>query len=120
MKGDFSNLLTMEFVPFSEAKAKLSEKVRSVLSGSKRLVITTNGRPTGVLLSYKDYLSLLRELPESRQQTKERIFDLKEWRKGQRERLAVRDSIANLFDPSSLSRKGQKTYKQETVSALSK
>ncbi len=105
----------MEFSPFSEAKAKLSDKVRSVVLGSKRLTITTNGRPTVVLLSYEDYLSLVRQLSTNRPPAGERVIDLHDWKKGLKRQLAVRDSIVSLFDTSALSRKGQKAYKRKVV-----
>ena len=66
MNKDFSNLLSIEFLPLSEVKAKLSEVVNTSLTKSKRIAITTNGRPTAVLLSYSDFLSLLSIIPKKR------------------------------------------------------
>lgn len=114
MKSDFNNLLAMEFIPLSEAKAKLSEQVRKTLE-KKRVAITTNGKPTAVLISYQEYLDLLRKLPGSQEDDPIRIIDIEEWKKERPQRLKVRDSIQELFGASKLSRKGQKTYKKETV-----
>lgn len=60
MVKTFNDLLSMEFAPLSEVKAKLSEQMRLIASEGKRIVITCNGKPSAVLLSYEDYLSLIR------------------------------------------------------------
>jgi prevent-host-death family protein len=115
MADDFSNLLSIEFVSLSEAKAKLSEQVRRVLAESKRVAITTNGKPTAVLLSYKDYLNLLQQLSKSPSAANEDIIDLKQWKRGKNKRRKVVQSITKLFNPLALSRKGQKAYKRDMV-----
>ena len=119
MKKDFSNLLSIEFLPLSEVKAKLSEVINTSLSKSKRIAITTNGRPSAVLLSYSDFLSLLNLIPQNRSsQTDRQPINFSEWEKREKERAVVRDSILNLFDLKKLSRIGQKTYKRNTVSGF--
>ncbi len=115
MKNDYTNLLSFDFVPLSEAKAKLSEQLRKTTDQSKRIAITLNGKPTAVLLSYPDYLELIQMVPAPKQETPQRVIDFEEWKKGQKRRLQVRDSILKLFDVEKLSRKGQKAYKQDTV-----
>jgi prevent-host-death family protein len=118
MSSDFTNLLSMEFLPLSEAKAKLSEQVRKILAEGKRIAITTNGRPTAVMVSYQDYLNLLKKVSSPSQEGLVHVIDYQKWKRGERERERVRDSILTLFDMSKLSRKGQKSYKQETLREL--
>ncbi len=116
MNKDFNDLLSIQFLPLSEVKAKLSELVNTALIESKRVGITTNGRPTAVLISYSDFLSLLKLISEnSSSQADLKPIDFKEWEKQKKDRTIVRDSIFNLFDLKTLSRKGQKTYKRDTV-----
>jgi prevent-host-death family protein len=115
MKNDYTNLLSFEFVPLSEAKAKLSEQIRKTNEQSKRVAITLNGKPAAVLLSYPDFLALLQATQGVQQEFPERVIDFEGWKKDQKRRLQVRDSILRLFDVEKLSRKGQKSYKQETV-----
>lgn len=112
--SSYTDIRKIEFQPLSEAKAHLSHVVRT-LSPERRVAITTNGRPTAVLLSYDDYLSLLP--PQSHSYTPRRI-SMEEWERDEPNRIAIRDSIANLFDVKSLSRKGQKKYKAEAVRAF--
>lgn len=109
--SNYTDIRQIEFQPLSEAKAHLSHVVRT-LSPERRVAITTNGRPTAVLLSYDDYLSLLPPQPHS--YTPRRI-SIEEWERNEPTRLAIRDSIANLFDVSLLSKKGQKKYKADMV-----
>ncbi len=47
-----------ETVPFTEAKAHLSDLVDRVLREHERFVLTRNGRPAAVLLSPEDLESL--------------------------------------------------------------
>jgi len=47
-----------ETVPFTEAKAHLSELVDRALREHERFVVTRNGRPAAVLLSPEDLESL--------------------------------------------------------------
>lgn len=116
MKTHFSDLRSIDFVPLSEVKAKLSEFIRR-LSGEKRIVLTTNGRPTAAILSYADYLDLLNRV-EGVSSSQGKSISLEEWRKDRKKREMIRDSVLGLFDPASLSRKGQKGYKQKMVSSL--
>ncbi len=102
------------FVPLSEAKAKLSEFMRRIASGRERLAVTTNGRPTAVILSYPEYLSLLGQRTAGEEEPL-RVISFEDWKKGRKERMAVRDSILRLYDAEALSRKGQKKYKKDTV-----
>lgn len=110
MKTPYNSLLDTEFIPLSEVKAKLSEQIRKTFS--KRIVITQNGKPTTVLLSYDDYLSLIRSLTSS---DPNQVINFDDWKKTFPARRKVSQSISKLFDVSSLSRKGQKSYKKETV-----
>ncbi len=112
MNTPYNSLLDTEFIPLSEVKAKLSEQIRK--TPSKRIVITQNGKPSTVLLSYKDYLNLVRQLP-SETSHKQKVIDFDEWKKTFPQRRKVSQSISKLFDVSTLSRKGQKSYKKETV-----
>lgn len=109
--SNYTDIREIEFQPLSEAKAHLSHVVRT-LSPERRVAITTNGRPTAVLLSYNDYLSLL---PQQSHSYTPRRISMEEWKREEPQRLAVRDSILGLFDMKSLGRKGQKRYKQEAV-----
>lgn len=47
----------MRIVPLSEAKAKLSELLDSVLRRDEEIMITRNGRPAAVLVSPDDFES---------------------------------------------------------------
>lgn len=112
MKKSFESLLGTDFLPLAEVKAKLSEKLRG-LSQGKRLAITNNGRPTAVLISYPDYLELLRQLSSSR--GKAPVLTLEDWKRDKKKRRKIRNSITRHFDASQLPRKGQKTYKRDTL-----
>ena len=113
----FFDVRGMIFVPLSEAKARLSEFMRRIVSGRERLAVTTNGRPTAVVLSYRDYLGLLGQLPKPPDSAGEAI-SLEEWKKGSRERKRVTASVRNLFNYDSLPRKGRKRYKEELLHEL--
>lgn len=108
----YNSLLDTEFISLSEVKAKLSEQIRK--TPTKRIVITQNGKPTTVLLSYEDYLHLLRQLPFEASQNK-KVINFEEWKKTFPQRRKVSQSISKLFNVSTLSRKGQKSYKKEKV-----
>lgn len=107
------------FVPLSEAKARLSEFMRRIASGRERLAVTTNGRPTAVILSYPEFLSLLGQ-ERGGEDEASRVISFDDWKKGRKERLAVRDSILKLYDAKALSRKGQKKYKKDAVDELTR
>ena len=51
-KNELSNF---EFQPLSWVKARLSSIVNNLKISKKKIVLTTNGRPTAVLLSYEDF-----------------------------------------------------------------
>lgn len=114
MKTDFSDLRSVDFAPLSEAKAKLSEFIRR-LSGGKRIVLTTNGRPTAVLISYRDFLSLLSPAGSPGPEPGADVIRLEDWEKDRPKREKIKQTILGLFDVASLSRKGQKAYKKEKV-----
>lgn len=118
MIKSFESLLSFEFVPLSEAKAKLSEQVRWVTAEGKRIGITCNGKPAAVLMSYQDYLDLVRASAPATPKAETRIYDFQEWKKGKTQRAKVKESIAGLFEAEKLSRKGQKKYKEEAVREL--
>jgi prevent-host-death family protein len=115
MKRDYLDLRAIDFAPLSEVKAKLSEYVR--LLGRKRIALTTNGRPSAVLMSYEDYLNLSQGGggAEAAQEAPIQRISLAEWKKDSKNRETVRDSILGLFDADRLARKGQKDYKRKLV-----
>lgn len=115
MGKDFMDLRAIEFVPLSEVKAKLSEFVRKTSSGAKRVALTTNGRPSAVLMSYEDYLKFMGQRADVEAKYPIRKISLSAWRKEKANQESVRDTILNLFDPSKLSRKGQKNYKARLI-----
>ena len=118
MSGDFIDLRRLDFVPLSEAKAKLSEFVRALSQDVKRVALTTNGRPSAVILAYADYLNLLNLLQPPPPSSAGKTIDFNEWEKRAPQRALVRDSLLKQFDPSKLSRKGQKYYKKRTVESF--
>lgn len=112
----FADLLSTEFVPLFEAKAKLSQQIQKISRERKSIAVTVNGRPRAILLDYDDYLKLLRQAQGSdRASEPVQTIDYQAWKQGEKNRLKVRDSILNLFDMQKLSRKGQKSYKKEIV-----
>jgi prevent-host-death family protein len=115
MALNYFDLRTIDFAPLSEVKAKLSEYVR--LLRRKRIALTTNGRPSAVLISYEDYLNLSqgRAGSEPSQETPVQRISLSEWKKESKNRETVRDSLLGLFDADRLGRKGQKDYKRKLV-----
>ena len=114
-KSPFDSLIATEFVPLSEAKAKLSEKVRTVSSLGKKIAITTSGKPTAILLGYRDFLSLLKSLPDVSERPTKKIIEIGDWKKGEKKRKEISQSMDRLFFPSQLSRKGQKPYKRKKL-----
>ena len=112
MKISYNSLLDTEFIPLSEVKAKLSEQIRK--TPSKRIVITQNGKPTTVLLSYQDYLNLIRNV-SSQTIKQEQFIDFEQWKTSFPQRRRVSKAISKLFDAATLSRKGQKSYKKEML-----
>lgn len=112
--NDFLDLSRFTFVPLAEVKAKLSAWIRGLVAGQNRVAVTVNGRPQAVLLSYQDYLTLARQ-HESPQSESRGVIPFEEWKRNRRQQEKVRDSIEGLFDMSSLPRKGQKSFKRETV-----
>ncbi|QQR81800.1 MAG: type II toxin-antitoxin system Phd/YefM family antitoxin [Deltaproteobacteria bacterium] len=109
-------LSSLDFQPLSWVKARLSLIVKNLQSHGKKVVLTTNGRPTAVLLSYDDFLYLTS--PQGSLLSNEKPINFEEWKKEKESREKVRDSVVSLFDISKLSRKGQKKYKEETVREL--
>lgn len=107
------SLIQSEFAPIAEVKAKLSAMIRKI-SGGKRLLITSHGRPQAVLLSYRDYLDLLREKTDSRDSPVGQI-DFKQWKGNRARRKEVRSGLLRHFDPAKLPRKGQKAFKRKRV-----
>ena len=112
MKQDYTDLLSMKFLPLSEVKATLSEQVKKTQGGIRRIAITSNGRPTAVLLAYEDYLRLARACKISAAESTGGTIDFEVWKKGQEQRKEISASIDKLFDSASLTRKGQKPYKK--------
>lgn len=115
MKQDFTNLLATDFIPLSETKAKLSEQIRKVVTEAKRVAITTNGKPTAVLMSYSDFLELIKSRNPPSQELPSRKINYRKWKTNEPKRADIRDSIFGLFDMTKLSHKGQKKYKKNLV-----
>jgi prevent-host-death family protein len=107
------DLRTLRFLPLSDVKAMLSERIRELNEDRSYLVVTVHGRPVAVLLSYDAFLSWA-EPSKSADTT----LDFDAWKRDRRRRRRVRDSVLGLFDVASLPRKGQKRYKREAVKAL--
>ncbi len=124
MINPFLDIRGMEFLPLSEVKAKLSALMRLIIGQKKRMVVTTNGRPTAVMLSYKDYLELLKQTPAREDVAGagevERTIDFEEWKRSRKQRRMASESIRRLFIPEELPRKGRKKYKEEMLRALSR
>lgn len=47
----------MKTLPLSEVKTKLSGIVNNVTAADEEIVITTNGRPKAVIVSYDEFFS---------------------------------------------------------------
>lgn len=107
---DLKALKGIQFIPLSEAKAKLSEVVRKSSTEKYRVVITTNGRPSCILLPYEECVELLNR---SAEQLPVRRTTIETWKKEKENRQRIRQTITSLFDISRLTRKGQKKYKKE-------
>lgn len=107
-----SDLLQLEILPLSKVKATLSEQIHKT-QGRRRIAITSNGFPKAILLSYEDFMELLAQGSSGSPVPK--VIRYETWKEEEPLRLKARDSILGLFDMKKLSRKGQKTYKRETV-----
>lgn len=117
MNLNFESLLEMEFAPLAEVKAKLSEMVRRT-QGGKRVIITSHGHPSAVLMAFEDFKKLLRG-------TEKRAADLppidfQDWKKQKGQRKKVTASILGKFNPKTLPRKGQKKYKRDALRGFTK
>lgn len=110
-KMDLS-IQNIDFEPLTEVKAKLSEKVARVDRTRRLLAITLNGKPKAIVVPYQDFLDWIQNRPLSYEP---RRFSFREWEKESPRRKEVSDSIKNLFDLSSLGRKGQKPYKSDAL-----
>ena len=107
-----SHLLThYDFQPLSEVKAKLSERLKTLEDQGKHLVITTNGRPSAVIIPYALYLKLL----ESRQEASPREIEFDRWRLDLPHRQQTTKTFLSLFDLDSLSKKGKSSYKEKAL-----
>lgn len=105
-----SDLLSLEILPLSKIKATLSEQVNKTQGGT-RIAITINGFPRAILLSYSDFLDLLRKPGSPTSPT--RTIRYESWKAAEPQRLLARDSILGLFDMKKLARKGKKTDKKK-------
>lgn len=106
-------LSELDFQPLSWVKARLSAVVKDLPARQKKIVLTTNGRPTAVLISYEDFLRLF-----SRTEPDADPIRFEDWKRERKNKEKIRDSIVELFDISKLTRKGQKKYKEESVRAF--
>ncbi|MDO8461793.1 MAG: type II toxin-antitoxin system prevent-host-death family antitoxin [Deltaproteobacteria bacterium] len=112
-----TSLLNIDFVPLTEVKAKLSEKVARVGQENRLLAITLNGKPTVLMLPYAEFLKWVQKKEKGESG---RTIDFKEWEKGSKQRREVSQSIKDLFDLSLLTRKGQKPYKRDALKKFKK
>lgn len=106
-------MLNFDFVPLTEAKATLSEQVRN--SKNRRIALTNHGKPEAVLLSYNDFLELLKKVSSNPSETNEKLIPFEKWDRERKNRREVSRSIASYFDMEKLKRKGQKKYKKKRV-----
>jgi prevent-host-death family protein len=106
-----SQVKDLDNISVAEAKTKLSEKLRSVENRGRRYLITSHGKPRAVIISYKEYLSLV----QSSDKPTSRNISLEKWKSESNERNRVIESVSSTFNTSTLSRKGQKEYKQNGV-----
>ena len=106
-------LQNIDFEPLTEVKAKLSEKVGRIEQTKRLLAVTVNGKPKAVLVPYSELLDLIQK-----EEYKPRRLSLKEWEKESKHRKEVVQSVKNMFDLSTLSRKGQKPYKRNALKKL--
>ncbi|MDP2599352.1 MAG: hypothetical protein Q8P84_01275 [Deltaproteobacteria bacterium] len=107
-----TSLLNIDFEPLTEVKAKLSEKVATVVQQNRLLAITLNGKPKAILAPYDTFLEWLANPPSLYEP---RRMSLKEWEKESKQRRKVVHAVKGLFDLSKLERKGQKPYKQDAL-----
>ncbi len=114
---NYLDIRSFEFAPLSEVKAKLSAFMRNLVRNRQSYVITNKGRPQAVLIAYEDYLQLAQGAAAVSHRPS---WTLAEWKQASRQRNKVIDEITRLFDGRSLSRKGQKSYKQEVVSGFNR
>lgn len=49
----------MSTVPLTEVRDRLSEVIETAATSGEEFVVTRNGRPTAVIISYEDYESLI-------------------------------------------------------------
>lgn len=112
-----ASLQNIDFEPLTEVKAKLSEKVARLESTGRLVAITVNGKPKAMLVPYAQFLEVV-----EKQKTpyEPRRFSLKQWEKESKHRREVVRSVKNLFNLSSLSRKGQKPYKRDALKKFGK
>ena len=115
MIRSYSNILDADFLPLSEVKAGLSQQIKSARERRRRIMVTVNGKPEAVLLSYDDYLDLIRKL-EPEIPAEPAALTYEEWKAGERARKEISASLNRMFDAPRLSRKGQKPYKLRRVS----
>ncbi len=101
---------------FLNKYVKPSKKVRK--TKQKRIAITQHGQPEAILLSYQDFIQLIRQVKNKN--TEPEIIDFKKWDQERKNRAEVSRSIASYFDPSTLSSKGQKTYKKNECAPMIK
>ena len=105
-----TTLSNIDFEPLTEVKAKLSEKVGRIGQTKRLLAVTVNGKPKAVLVPYAEFLGLI-----GQEEYTPRQLSLKEWEKESKHRKEVVRSVKNMFDLSTLNRKGQKPYKRNAL-----
>ena len=89
--------------------------VGRVVETNRLLAITLKGKPKVVMIPYEEFVQWI-----GQNQEPTRILNLADWEKESKQRRAVVRSIKNMFDVSTLNRKGQKPYKKDAIKKFGK
>ena len=89
--------------------------VGRVVETNRLLAITLKGKPKVVMIPYEEFVQWIGQTQEPT-----RILNLADWAKESNQRRAVARSIKNMFDVSTLNRKGQKPYKKDAIKKFGK
>lgn len=91
----------VEYISIAETKAKLSENIKRAEQNNRIFALTRHGKPKAVLISYKRYCALVND-----SSTSQKTIDIKEWKKGIKERKKIVSTISDLFNISKLKKRG--------------